>query len=276
MDKAVGCPERLFTDQGPIGMRKMTPDELAMSEQIANLARSAFAPLYWHHPNTPWPRTLRGGSCFFLRFGDRTFGVTAAHVMQALQGTIAEAPDLIVQIRTGVFAADASLIDIDADLDLATFRVANSFPESVGQIALSCSAADWPPPTPTDGGPIVVLGYPESQRFTKAPREADFYAYGGINFIESVGDRTILMTYDPSQVVAGQGAPKPPLHFNMSGCSGGLGMIVVRRRGITRWFPAGVIITGDGGESSGALGDIDLIQLRRISFIRADGIISRN
>jgi hypothetical protein len=51
--------------------------------QVSNFTLRACLPLYWHDRWIPFPKDMRGGSCFILRFGERLVGITAAHVLQA-------------------------------------------------------------------------------------------------------------------------------------------------------------------------------------------------
>jgi hypothetical protein len=70
------------------------------------------------------------------------------------------------------------------------------------------------------------------------------------------------------------GVPKPPLGFNMSGCSGGPALMHGIQNGLHRWFLSGFIIRGSG-ISEGDAQEFDIVRLRRIHFIKSDGTLSR-
>ena len=59
----------------------------------------------------------------------------------------------------------------------------------------------------------------------------------------------------------------------MSGCSGGLAVLIRKINGLIRWSPVAVIYKGPAGLSEGDLGEFDLIYLRPLSFIRPDGTV---
>lgn len=62
----------------------------------------------------------------------------------------------------------------------------------------------------------------------------------------------------------------------MSGCSGGVVLTMVVKKGLTRWFPVGLIYKGpDGEKKEGENNEFDIIRIRRLSFLRSDGTIIR-
>ena len=88
--------------------------------------------------------------------------------------------------------------------------------------------------------------------------------------MEDFTEGEILLVYDPEKVM---GAPtKPPLGYNMSGCSGGPAIIHETRNGLHVWHPVGLMMGGPK-LSEGAAADFDMIRIRRIDCIQPNGRI---
>jgi len=122
---------------------------------------------------------------------------------------------------------------------------------------------------------IQLIGYPENIRIIdSAERSVVFNAWGALDFIEDFNEREIILTYDPEKVVS---APtKPPLGYNMSGCSGGPAIVhEIRSSGFHIWHPVGLIVGGPKcGERDAA--EFDIIRTRWIDCIQPDGHIERD
>ncbi len=253
---------------------RMTIGTDFQNEMLA-IGLRACAPLYWHRADEPWPRLVTGATCFFVTFdGESPIAVTAAHVVRQLLGERAGDPKVIAQIGTCAFDPEASLIAIDDTLDLATFRIAPAIMLALKKVPVSCYRANWPPPDLQQNRGLILVGFPENRRIVHADGSAIFEAFGALPTVEDYDDRSILITYDPSRDLPIGSSPLPELHANMSGCSGGLVLMVGEHAGITRWHPAGVVIAGPHDAATGLLGDIDLYRARRVHFIRPDGSIS--
>jgi hypothetical protein len=167
------------------------------------------------------------------------------------------------------------LIDIDDDLDIATFAITERELKTTLTDAFDVSAR-WPlDRVVKQDASIQLIGYPENIRVIDSlERSAVFNAWGALDFIEDFNEREIILTYDPEKVL---GAPtKPPLGYNMSGCSGGPAIIhEIRPSGIHVWHPVGLIIGGPKfGEGDAA--EFDIIRVRRIDCIQPDGKIERD
>lgn len=248
-----------------------------MSE-VSNFTLRTCTPLYWHDRHVPFPKDMRGGSCFILRFGDRLIGITAAHVLQAYRDDREKNPGLVCQLRVMPFTLHEAVIDSDSDLDIGTFAVSEDELRQIDGTPIDCTG-QWPPPAPTRMRAVSLAGFPEILRVTHADRSAIFSAYGGLSAIEDFSDKEILLTFDPARDQSlTNGLPLPPLGLNMSGCSGGPVLIHGERNGLHRWFPIGIIIGGSNRDSKDERGDteaFDTIRVRRIHFVREDGTIDR-
>jgi hypothetical protein len=231
--------------------------------------------LYWHDKAKTFPKEVIGASCFVLRFADRLVVVTAAHVVRIFQKAKAATPTLVCQFHLMEFDLEAALIDIDDGLDIATFAVTESELKITESDPFDVSGR-WP----LDGvvmrdASIQLVGYPQNIRIVNpADRTAIFQAWGALDFIEDFNEREIILIYDPEKVL---GSPtKPPLGYDMSGCSGGPAIVhEIRPSGLHLWHPVGLIVGGPKfGEGDAA--EFDIIRVRRIECIQPDGQIQRN
>src|SRR5215510_13574216 len=107
-------------------------------EAVFELMLRLCKPLYCHEHNAPWPRPITGGTCFFLRFGDALFGVTAGHVLDTLLRRNQERQQ-VFQVGTAGIDLPNSIIDMSAELDIATFRFEAAALENIGGIAFDSS-----------------------------------------------------------------------------------------------------------------------------------------
>lgn len=245
--------------------------------EVSKFTLRACMPLYWHDRRVPFPKDMRGGSCFILRFGARLVGITAAHVLQAYRDARAQNSAIVCQLRLMPFALHDAVIDCDADLDIATFSLSEEELKETDATPIDCTG-QWPPPAPTRMRAVSLAGFPEKLRVTHADRSAIFSAYGGLPAIEDFSEKEIILTFDPSHAEPLNGLPLPPLGLNMSGCSGGLALMHGQRNGLHRWFPIGLITRGsnrDSGDERGEAVSFDMIRVRRIHFVREDGTIER-
>ena len=81
--------------------------------EASNFTLRVCTPLYWHDRRVPFPKDMRGGSSFIVRFGDRLIGITAAHVVQVYRNDREQNPALVCQLRLMPFALHDALIECD-------------------------------------------------------------------------------------------------------------------------------------------------------------------
>jgi hypothetical protein len=248
---------------------------LDFAAEISGFMAAACKALYWHEGVKTWPqKSLQGGSCFVLRLPGGLVGVTAAHVVAAYRTAQAEASSLVVcQLGYAPFNLSKHIIDLDDDLDIATFAVSQSVVDLARIAPLDCTVR-WPPPAPRRGSFVTLIGFPELLRRSHPGDRVEFQAYGGFTAVEDVTERDIMLVYDPSRERPLAGVPElPPLHLNLSGASGGLVFEHEFRNGLFNWWPVGLIVKGPGAQTQGL--DIDMIVPRQLRFVRADGSIVR-
>ena len=248
--------------------------ELALAEALADFTLKVATPMVWHDRKEGWPKRIHGGTCFFLRFPNGIIGVTANHVVEALQTAIAGNRNIVCQIRTSASIDLADLIiDRCPERDIATFRVSEQLVEAIGVTVLDCRG-DWPPPEPVVSRAVTFCGFPEAERATPEPGVIALFACGGLAMIDAVTERDLIVTYDPARDEEAPWAPwKQPLGYNMSGCSGGPVLSHGSRNGLQRWFLIAMIVRGPKEKGTGQADGWDMITMRRIDAIQPDGTI---
>jgi len=251
-------------------------EDKAVAAALADLTLKVATPIAWHDRKEGWPKRIFGGTCFFLRFPNGILGITANHVVEALERAIADNRDTVCQIRTSKpLALPDLLIDRCPEWDIATFMISEELAEAINATILDCTG-DWPPPEPVEGRTVTFCGFPEAERTTPEPGVGAAFACGSVAMIDAVTERDLIVTYDPGRDVEAPWAPwKPPLGYNMSGCSGGPVLSHGTRNGLLRWFPVAMIIRGPRGQGTGEADGWDMITMRRIDPIQPDGTIKR-
>ncbi len=251
---------------------KGSPAEWTLAEALAGFTLKVANPIVWHNRMAGWPRRIYGGTCFFLRFADGIVGVTADHVVEALQQAVASDCNTVCQIRTSKpIDLPALIIDRCSARDIATFHVSEELVAAIGATVLDCTG-EWPPPVPVEGRAVTFCGFPESERATPEPGVLAVFACGSVAMIDAVTERDLVVTYDPAREVEAPWAPwKKPLGYNMSGCSGGPVLSHGTRNGLQRWFPMAMIIAGPKDQGTGEAEGWEMITMRRIDDVIQPG-----
>jgi hypothetical protein len=246
-----------------------------MARVRAHLLNRAMA-LYWHLLNAPWPRRLRGGTCFAVRTSQRLFGVTAAHVIRDYEASKARGAPLVVQLCDVLFNIEGAIIAIDDRLDVATFELTEEQLRAVQREAFNVGA-DWPPPAPVPGDMIGIIGFPEVMRERLSSQHSVFKAYAAFEFLQDIGERELVLAVDPEQFqYAVTETGMPPIDLNLSGASGGPAVLYRKVDGIVSCWPVAAITQGKGTSSDGATTGFVMIRCRRIDKLNADGSLAPN
>jgi hypothetical protein len=260
--------------QSDITANDLPPGALA---ELSQVTLALCIPLHWHDRRLPWPKPVTGASSFVLGFDEGLVLVTAAHVYRAYERGVLKNPHLVCQLRTHVLDLRGQLIDIDDDLDIATFRLARAALDEIGGHAVPIEK--WPLPEPIEGRGLSLAGFPECIREVYADGSGMFQAYGAQPVVENVSDRQIWTTYDPTRdVPLSDDVPAPPLGFNMSGCSGGIVLMPEWKPSDAAWRlqPVGLIRAGSHDMQVDAdRPPIDHIFIARLNRLRPDGSIDR-
>lgn len=240
---------------------------------VSSLMLKAARPLFWH-TGAATGGPLRGASTFIIRFEERHVAVTADHVMSQYFDARAADDRTVCQIGECRAWPERNLIARSAKLDIATFEIDPTKLPEMGAVPFDCRM-DWPPPEVEEGDSLTLAGYLDTRRNKIGPGYYEHEAWGAHGIADAVSPREIVTVYDPETTFAtDDGVGKPPLGFNMSGCSGGPVVVFKLVRGLMRWFPAGLIYKGPNGEAEGEFATFDRIHIRKLHFIRPDGTIA--
>lgn len=229
-------------------------------------------PLYWH-AGVINDGELRGASTFVLQFERLHVAVTADHVMAHYLEARAADPRMICQIGPSAVRPEETLICRSEALDIAVFEVDPRQLGEMGAEAFDCRR-EWPPREVASGDTITLAGYLDGGRRQVSRGYYEMTAWGAHGVVEDVTERDILTLYEPEMTYeVRDDVTKPPLGFNMSGCSGGPAITVKVINGLLRWFPVGFIYQGPSGKAEGEFASFDRIHLRKLHFIQPDGSI---
>jgi hypothetical protein len=213
-----------------------------------------------------------GGSCFVLRFDVGLIGVTAAHVLEALEDAVRRNADVVCLLRTVHVDPVKRLIDRDESLDIATFRITEDELVESKSVAIDCRS-HWPPPTPDRGAALSFGGFPQLLAKPSTYFRTEFRAYVSQTRVEDITNRDIISTYEPGRDFRIRAAPElTDLGSSLSGCSGGPVLMHFERSGLHRWLPVGLIVRGPRAQDF-VEREYDIFQFRRIHLVKADGSI---
>jgi hypothetical protein len=247
---------------------------------------SITAPLYWVIRSPDGGVTTRNGSAFFLQTGKALFGVTAAHVIEGKNSwreycqTHGATPlRLGGRVGTSVpFEWDARAVDINLDLDIATFAVSPREIEAINRTAFSGFQKDWPPDPPEKNEGIAYCGFPGvgTRQLSRAAVEFGAVAGGGIASSISEINVSSHIERDYLEPTLGQGVH--PDNFNFGGISGGPMIYMTEKAGLRLSALAGVIFSGPNiaHDLEQAISGFELIRARRARFIMADGFLDHS
>jgi len=249
-------------------------------------AASIVAPLYWAQRGGGGKVTARNGTAFFLRTPEALFGVTAAHVVEGPGGWRESCArhgktPLRLGAKNGASVElpwDARCVDIDLDIDIATFSISPREIETIERVPYGGLQAQWPPPAPRVDTGITYSGFPAVGTRNLSRAAVQFGVLCGTGLVSSVNDREIstLLEREYLEPVLGEGIV--PEDYNFGGISGGpLIYNVLTGQGLLVNALAGVIISGPNPspDHEESIPGFELFQARRVDFIRADGFLDR-
>jgi hypothetical protein len=258
-----------------------------MGKPILEFAASIVAPLYWAVRNTDGTVVTRNGSAFFLQTDKALFGVTAAHVIEGrnswrshceLHG---KAP-LRLGGREGTsvsFDWDARAVDINPDIDIATFTVSPREIEHINRTIYSGLQIDWPPEPPQERQGIIYAGFGAAGTRQISPEAVQFGVVCGTGLVSSVSELNISSLIDRSYIEPVLGDGIPPENFDFGGLSGApMLYVTLTKRGLFLNSFAGVIFSdpNTSDKAGEAIPGFELIRARRARFIRADGFLDHS
>ena len=233
--------------------------------ELRNAAESYVVPIFWVGSTKGGPRgVLHSGTGFFLRIGEPTLFVTAAHVIRKLErDRLEHGSEIQAQLMDVSIDPLQSLLDIDDELDIATILIPLDLPTQVGKWIYQRPADQWPPPPPVEGRGLFFAGYPGIYREEPESATVSFGAYGGLATATSISPRNIVSQLDRAEIEPLAGLPPPPRNAWLGGMSGAPGWTLTQ----LGWRLAGVLYEYST--------EYELFYFRPASCIRADGTLQR-
>jgi hypothetical protein len=261
------------------------PDD-AITAQISTELKfvcSSVAPLIFHCGKfRGMPPTITGGTTFFLDTGQRRFGVTACHVVDAffelathcLQPLAFVArhgrPPYLIDIRNRI-------IDRDPAIDIATFALSIADVVAVGRHLVRGPQSSWPPDLANNGDAVYYCGFPGIEREWVSQSDVSFGFTPMGGYVASAREDRISIQIERATMVD-IGPVNMPDNYNFGGMSGA--PLFARRLSGTLHVlsPVGVIIQGPNasGDLCNAISGLEIIAARPIQFIAPDGTLDRN
>ena len=206
---------------------------------------------------------IGGGTVCFVNSGVRVLGLTAAHVHQECMTALERDPELGCQIGGHSFQPAKHLIDIDEDLDLATY--------DLSEIQVNAAGADihapstWPPTLTNDL--VLVGGWPWRSVVSHSRSSThDFVLFIG-RFVGTSENCLGMNTFRSTSIPYGARSLSPDL--NLGGMSGGP-MYVLKQDLIARLELVGIVCEFSPNPL------FELMLARPVSRVAADGKLIRD
>jgi hypothetical protein len=252
----------------------------AALEFVATIA----APLYWVARAPDGVLYTRNGTAFFLQTEDALFGVTAANVIEGPRSWREHCQDhgrktLRLGGKDGTSTAfhwDARCVDINLEMDIATFMVSQREIEQINRRAYAGLQSTWPPELPNERQGIMYAGFPGCGTRQLSSEAVQFGVACGAGLISSVSMRNVssLVERDHLEPVLGEGIP--PENYDYGGISGAPMLCnILTRGGLLVNALAGVIYSGPNpsDDPNQSIPGFDLFRARPAMYIRSDGLL---
>jgi hypothetical protein len=261
-----------------------TDAQRSAATEVLKFVVSIAAPLYWVSKDDDGRLSTRNGTAFFLRTPEALFGVKAAHVLEGA-GSWREHCEQFgtTPLRLGgrygssvVLEWDARAVDVNLDIDVATFAISHLEIEQLGRSICFGLPTSWPPEAPVVGQSIAYAGFPAAGTRHSSAQEVVFSAACGTGIVHSVTERSISTQLEREFLVPALGEGIPPENFNFGGISGGpLLQRTLSPGGIEATALAGIVIQGPNTscDPSQSIRGFELIRARSVQFIRSDGFL---
>ena len=258
-----------------------------MGKPILEFAASIAVPLYWPIRNTDGTIVARNGTAFFLQTNQALFGVTAAHVIEGRNSWRSHCElhgKTLLRLggRQGTsvsFDWDARVVDINPDMDIATFAVSPREIEHIDRTVYSGFQTDWPPEPPKEMQGIIYAGFPAVGTRPLSLASIRFGVVCGTGLVSSVSELNVSSLIDRDHLEPTLGDGIPPENFDFGGISGApMLYVTLTKGGLFLNSFAGVIFSGPNtSDNAGeAIPGFELIRARRARFIQKDGFLDHS
>jgi hypothetical protein len=184
---------------------------------------SLTTPIFWVLRNSCTGKEMvKNGSLFFLRTGENTFGVTAAHVVVECFND-SKSP-MFVQCMIGRDGKTAfpihlgdRLIDAHPDIDIATLRFSAEEVDLIGRTVLTGAQRIWPPRLIEVDSGVTYCGFPGHGRRWLAPRELSFGSVPMAGIVTNANETCISIQIERERLFRVLGDEDMPEDFNFGG-----------------------------------------------------------
>lgn len=240
------------------------------------LVISFCAPLAWNVRSQNGDIHSRNGTAFFLDAGEGVFAVTACHVIEGWRKSreIEDAGPLRVAGNGYSVQLDweASIIDANSDIDIATFRIKPEEVKALGKNVLTGFQKQWPPEPPVEQCGIYYCGYPGVGTRHPSEREVIFGASSHHGIASSVSEKDVSTLIEREHLMPLLGHGIPPENFDFGGISGGAVLMVMQDQ-LRSWALAGMIYQGPNTSENPdeAIAGLEIIKARRAHFLLPNG-----
>jgi hypothetical protein len=249
-------------------------------------ATTIVAPLYWVGREPDGTPFTRNGTAFFLETKDALFGVTA-HVIEGPRSWREHCDqygktNIRLGGRRGASAAfdwDARCVDINLDMDIATFMVSPREIEQISRAAYSGLQMNWPLQLPPVRQGMMYAGFPGCATRRLSLEAVEFGVVCAAGFVSSVSTRNVsyLVEREHLEPMLGQGIPPENYHY---GSISGAPMLynLLTKAGIFVTSLAGVIFSGPNtsDDPNEAIPGFELFRARPAMYIRSDGFLEHD
>jgi hypothetical protein len=177
------------------------------------------------------------------------------------------------------FDWDARAVDIDLEIDIATFAISPKEIAAINRSVYSGYQPDWPPPPPEKSKGIYYCGFPGHGTRQISREAVQFGAVVGSGVASGVNEADVSSLIERGYLEPALGEGIPPENYDFGGISGGPMVYVVEKKsGIRLNALAGVIYSGPNTSTdpNEAIPGFELIRARRARFIRSDGFLDRD
>ncbi|MEA2879589.1 MAG: hypothetical protein QOF14_4785 [Hyphomicrobiales bacterium] len=264
---------------------------IAIARQIGppalKFAASIVAPLYWVGRNPDGTLFTRNGTAFFLQTHEALFGVTAAHVIEGENSWRNHCEQYgRTPVRLGgregtsvQFDWDARCVDINLDMDIATFMVSPREVQQINRTIYSGLQTRWPPDPPAEKQGIMYAGFPGHETRQLSRLSLQFGIACGAGLVDSVSPRNVSSLIEREYLEPALGQGIPPENYDYGGISGGPMLYnLLTTQGIFVTALAGVIYSGPNisEDQNQAISGFELFRARPATYIRADGFLEHD
>ena len=251
-----------------------------ISRDLMMAAVGHCAPIFWEGRDNAGRPFRHNGTAFFLQTSEALFGVTAAHVLEG-SGSWRDSCErhgystLLLGAKDGAPVPldwDARCVDIDLELDLATFAISAREIAATQKVAF-VDVGTPPPGAPRNAGWVTYCGYPGVLRRQPTSEVLLFGASTGTGKITAGDEKSLHVQLERGDLEPAFGIGVPPENFNFGGLSGG----PMFRNFVGPDGPflslTGVVISGPNTDATSgeSIAGFDLVSARPTTFIRPDG-----